>query len=184
MSSDTLNRALERWSLHSPAFVAETATSRVYRVVRGNGLVAALKLLKPEANGDEARGGALMAWYAGHGAAEIYAIDADAVLLRWLGGGSLGDLARSRHDAMATEIFCDVVEKLHAPRLSASPELLPLRQRFESLFATRRIVWPHPAAELLPRAIGIAYRQLDSQIAPQPLHGDLHHDNILRDGED
>lgn len=183
MSSDSLNRALERWSLHTPSPVAETATSHIFRVVRGNGLVAALKLLKPQANGDEARGGALLAWYAGHGAADVYAMDDDAVLLRWLGGGTLGDLARSGHDAMATGIFCDVAEKLHAPRLGALPELTPLRQRFDGLFTTRRILWPRPAAELLPRAIGIAYRQLDSDIAPIPLHGDLHHDNILRDGE-
>ena len=183
--SAALSRALESWSLTNPILVAETITSLVYKVERTDHTAAALKLLKPDIDGDEARGGAMLAWYAGSGAACVYGRSDEAVLMQWLDGESLGDLARSGLDALASNILCDVVEKLHASRATEPPpELIPLRQRFEALFVTNPAAWPHPAADLITRAGEIATDLFARGMPSCPLHGDIHHDNILRSGDD
>ncbi len=177
-----LTRAMQRWSLVRPVPIAETPSSHVYKVLRPSGSPAALKLLKPGAGGDESRGGALLAWYGGDGAAQIYGLAPDAVLLQWLDGEALGDFARSGHDDAATGILCDVVARLHAPRAAAPPELMPLRERFAALFKTGPGAWPRQGRDSVIRAIGIAHRLFDDSAAPAPLHGDVHHDNIINAG--
>lgn len=181
--SPTLADAMERWSLADPAFVTETATSVVYRVGHPGHGPAALKLLKPGAGDDEARGGALLAWYGGHGAAKVFSLTPDAVLMEWLPGGTLGDLARAGRDDLATSILVDVVERLHARRATPPPELTPLRRRFASLFRIGPEPWPPGARPLVARAIGIAQSLLDADAPAELLHGDIHHDNILSAGE-
>jgi streptomycin 6-kinase len=182
--SIALSRALDRWSLTNPLLIAETPTSLVHKVERPDRSPAALKLLKPGIGEDEARGGALLAWYDGSGAATVFGLAEDAVLMQWLDGESLGDLARSGRDTTATDILCDVVERLHTPRDTPPPALIPLRQRFDALFKTHAAAWPHPARDLVARATGIAYGLFDKWMPAQPLHGDIHHDNILRAGND
>ncbi len=179
----SLAAAIERWTLSNPTLIAETARSVIYKVEGVDHGPAALKLLKPETDGDEARGGALLAWYAGLGAVKVFGIAPDAVLMEWLEGESLGDLARSGGDDTATNILCDVVGRLHAQRDTPLPDLMPLRQWFEALFQTGPDSWPLGSRELVARAIDIARDLFDGDLPAQPLHGDIHHDNILRSGD-
>lgn len=181
--SPTPAEAMARWELADPAFVAETATSVVYRVGHAAHGPAALKLLKPGAGDDEARGGALLAWYGGHGAARVFGLAPDAVLMEWLPGETLGDVARAGRDDLTTSILVDVVERLHARRAAPPPELTPLRRRFASLFRTDPRRWPADARPLVARAAAIAEDLLDAAMPAEPLHGDIHHDNILSTGE-
>lgn len=178
----SLATAIERWTLSNPTLITETTGSVIYRVENVDHGLAALKLLKPE--GDEARGGALLAWYAGLGAVKVSGIAPDAVLMEWLKGESLGDLARSGCDDMATNILCDVVARLHAQRDTPLPNLVPLRQWFDALFQIGPESWPVGSRKLVARAIGIARDLFDGELPAQPLHGDIHHDNIWRSGDD
>lgn len=174
-----LSRALARWSLTRPTLIAETNTSLVYRVERTGQPPAVLKLLKPGTGDDERNGGSLLVWYAGNGAAAIFGLARDAVLMELADGETLGDVARAGRDAEATEILCDTVEKLHAPREATPPVgLEPLRQRFEALFRVGAAAWPRQARDLVGRATGIAYNLFDRPMETIPLHGDVHHDNI------
>jgi len=178
-----LSRALARWSLTRPTLIAETATSFVYRVERTGQPPAVLKLLKPGSGDDERNGGSLLVWYAGNGAAAIYGLARDAVLMELADGETLGDVARAGRDAEATEILCDTVGKLHAPREAPPPAgLEPLRQRFEALFRLGAAAWPRQARDLVGRATGIAYNLFDRPMEAIPLHGDVHHDNIAHSG--
>lgn len=177
-------RAVKRWPLSNPTLLAETASSVIYRVDDVEHGPAVLKLLKPDTGGDEARGGALLAWYGGHGAAKVFGVAPDAVLMQWLSGESLGDVARSGRDDIATGILCDVVERLHARRDTPLPDLTPLRRRFDALFRVGPDPWPGGSRALVARAIGIARDLLDGDLPAEPLHGDIHHDNILRAGDD
>lgn len=181
-SPAALAQAIERWALSDPALVAETDGSFVYRADHGKYGPVALKLLKPGMGDDEARGGAMLAWFGGHGAAQVFGLAPDAVLMEWLDGESLGDIARSGQDELATGILIDVVERLHAHRHAPPPELTPLRQRFDALFRMGPDPWPLVSRPLVARAIGIAHALLDVDQPAQPLHGDIHHDNILRAG--
>ena len=181
--SPALSAAVARWALASPSFVTETATSVLYRVDHGEHGPAALKLLKPGAGDDEAQGGAMLAWYGGHGAARVFGLAPDAVLMEWLDGETLGDVARAGRDDAATLLLAEAVERLHARRVAPPPELTPLRRRFASLFRLGPDAWPEKARPLAARATAIAQDLLDANAPAQPLHGDIHHDNILRSGD-
>ena len=82
--------------------------------VRHDGEAAMLKIaVHPE----EMRGGAIMAWYRGGGAAGVLVHDEVAVVLERLEGPqSLAVMARSGEDAAACNILCETVARLHAPR--------------------------------------------------------------------
>lgn len=174
-----LSRAMIRWSLTKSTLVAETATSWIFRVEQNGRNYAVLKILKPENAADERRGSHLMNWYGGEGAATVFDTHGDTLFMEWLDGGTLGDAVRAGHDAEATIAVCTVVANLHRPRAEAPDDLIPLRQRFEALFTTNVRAWPHTARDLYARASGIALKLFDKPTPSIPLHGDLHHDNIM-----
>ena len=124
---------------------------------------------------EESDGHVLMRWWDGDGAARVLA-EADGVLLleRALGTRSLGDMARGGEDDAATRILCAVAARLHAPRPRPVPALVPLRAWFRALA-------PAAAAHggLLARAHATAEALLADPRDVVPLHGDLHHDNVL-----
>ncbi|MGV8853887.1 MAG: aminoglycoside phosphotransferase family protein [Devosia sp.] len=174
-----LSRAMIRWSLTKSTPIAETATSWVFRVEQNGRNFAVLKILKPLAAHEERRGSMLLNWYGGEGAATVFDMHGDTLFLEWLDGGTLGDAVRAGHDDQATIALCSLVASLHRPRADPPEILLPLRERFAALFATDARAWPHTARDLFARAGGIALKLFDRPTAQIPLHGDLHHDNIL-----
>jgi streptomycin 6-kinase len=133
------------------------------------------------ANGEEERrGGSLMVWWDGEGAAEVFAAEDPAILMERLSGShSLAAMAEGGEDDEATRILCRTAMRLHAPRAAAPPAtLFPLPRWFASLW---------PAAEThggtYARAAVVAHELLASPREAAVMHGDLHHDNVL-DGED
>lgn len=169
---------VDRWKLSEPVLVAETATSWVFKVSR-RGSAAALKLIKPEALEDERRGGPMLVWYGGEGAARVYEIEDAAVLIEWLNGHALSELVYQGKDATATDIICQIATQLRAGRAEPPPNLMPLPERFKPLFNTDRGAWPFAARDLVVRAQIVARQLLETMDEQVPLHGDLHHDNIL-----
>ena len=174
-----LSRAMIRWSLTKSTPVAETPTSWIFRVEQNGRNFAALKILKPLAAEEERRGSMLLGWYGGEGAATVFDTHGDTIFMEWLDGGTLGDPVRAGRDDEGTIAICTVVSNLHRPRADAPDGLLPLRDRFQTLFDTDVRAWPHTARDLYARAGGIAFKLFDRPSAQIPLHGDLHHDNIL-----
>jgi streptomycin 6-kinase len=174
-----LSRAMIRWSLTKSSLVAESERSWIYRVEQNGRSSAALKILKPLAMEEEGRGARLMNWYGGEGAATIFDINGDTIFMEWLDGGSLGDPVRAGRDDEGTVAICTVISNLHRPRPDAPDDLVPLRERFQALFDTDVRQWPHTARDLYARAAGVALRLFDKPAPSIPLHGDLHHDNIM-----
>lgn len=174
-----LSRAMIEWSLAKSSPLRETATSWIYRVEWADGTPAALKLFKPDAD-EERRGAALLEWYGGKGAARVFGRNEDAVLMEWLRGRPLSDLVRIEDDEGAAEIVAETVAALTAERDDPPPgTLIPMRKRFAALLDARQDAWPPPGRDLFARAVGIAMSLLERPAAELPLHGDLHHDNIL-----
>jgi streptomycin 6-kinase len=131
-------------------------------------------MLKVSDDPYEARAEALMRWWAGDGAAPVLACDADAlVMARAAGPRSLLDLAQ-RDDAEATRILCHVARRLHARRGPLPPGLVPLKEWFTPLLTLGPV-----QDGLLARAAGIARELLATPRDVVPLHGDLHHENVL-----
>lgn len=174
-----LSRAMIRWSLTKSTPVAETPRSWLFRVEQNGRNFAALKIIKPEASKEEGRGVRLLQWYEGDGAATVFDTHGDTIFMEWLDGGTLGEPVRGGKDDEGTIAIATVVASLHKPRPDAPEGLEPLRDRFQALFDTDVRAWPRTARDLYARSAGIALKLFDKPSAIVPLHGDLHHDNIM-----
>jgi streptomycin 6-kinase len=172
---------LERWQLIPDGDPIITRGSRLLPV-RMVDMPAMLKIALDE---EEKFGGALMAWWNGQGAARVFAHEKDALLMeRAEGPSSLLDVALTGKDDEASRIICDVVARLHAPRLGPSPALVPLAEWFQAL--PLAVIHDSTCGRRHGRSGGIfplcaatAARLLESPQDVVVLHGDIHHRNIL-----
>ena len=162
---------LRRWRLTPDGDPIVTHSSRLLPV-RRDGAPAMLKIA---VEAEEKRGGLLMAWWDGQGAARVLAQDGKALLLeRAEGKDSLLDMAVNGRDDEASRIICAVIARLHAPRGPPPPDLIPLARWFQDLA-------PAAAAHggILTLCTATSRRLLDSPQDVVVLHGDIHHGNIL-----
>jgi streptomycin 6-kinase len=160
---------LAAWRLEADGALITTRSSWVLPVRRGTPMM--LKLARIP---DERSGYALMRWWNGQGAAEIFEAASDALLLERAGGSrSLAALAWSGEDDRAAAILCETAARLHARRSGPYPDLHPLETWFQPL-----LDFSDPPA-WLRKSADIARALLAAQQAITPLHGDLHHDNVL-----
>lgn len=178
MPQDPFRLWLTRWRLVPDGEAFSTPpTGSLLLPVLSDGAPAILKIATAE---EEIRGAILMVWYAGDGAAMVLAHDGPALLLERLSGQrDLAEMARSGRDDEATRIICATAARLHAERGRVPPDtLIPMATWFRQL---------EPAAARYGGVLtksAMAARQLLAE--PQevvPLHGDIHHGNILDGGE-
>jgi streptomycin 6-kinase len=172
---------LERWQLTPDGDPIVTRGSRLLPVRAGS--VPAM--LKIALDAEERFGGALMSWWGGEGAARVFAHEEDALLMeRAEGTCSLLDMALTGQDDEASRIICNVVARLHAPRLSPPPVLVPLAEWFQALpLAAVKYggcrEYHGESGDIFGRCIAVADRLLQAQQDVVVLHGDIHHRNIL-----
>lgn len=122
---------MQRWRLEPDGRAFETLSS-LLMPVRYQGIAAMLKIAREK---EEKFGGLLMCWWQGESAARVLAWHAESILLeRAQGENSLTQWVRDGADERATEILCQVIAGLHAPRVQRLPELIPLHQWFDSLW--------------------------------------------------
>lgn len=162
---------IQAWDLVPEGSPVVTHSSRLLPV-RWQGLPAMLKVATVS---EEKRGGLLMRWWDGLGAAKVYANDGDAVLLeRAHGTRSLLTMAMSGDDDAASRIICGTVRTLHRPHTKPYPELVPLDIWFRALETAST---SHGGA--FATAHAVAKPLLDAPLETGALHGDIHHSNIL-----
>ncbi len=162
---------LARWEL-VPDGEAITTPSSLLLPVRHCGQPAMLKIAREE---EERCGGRLMAWWDGDGAARVLAHDDGVLLLeRLTGPRTLAAMVAAGDDDEASRILCTVISRLHAPRRSPPPELVPLSRWFEALAPAAR-----SQGGLLAEADAAARDLLGDPRESVVLHGDIHHGNVL-----
>ncbi|MBB3128571.1 streptomycin 6-kinase [Paenibacillus rhizosphaerae] len=158
----------------------------VIRVKRSNGKPAVLKssFMKDELS----REVSVLRAYEGRGA--IHVLDADkewgVALLESADPGT--PLSSIEDDARATGLFCEVFRRLHLPAPTGS-RYPSMRQHFAAIERYRERFDDVNIAALLPMNwVENAEECLAYLIATTSenvlLHGDLHHENILRHGEE
>ena len=163
------------WRLTPDGAPIVTATGALLPVVRDGQPAMLKRFTDPE----EAIGAALLRWWDGDGAARILAEADNAILMeRATGSVSLTTLSLSGEDDRACRQICATAAHLHADRPAPLPALTPLDRYFRALLETSP--GEHP---FLDRAAAEARRLLDDPRDIRPLHGDLHHGNILDFGE-
>jgi len=154
----------------------------VTAVRQGDGSPAVLKLGLPgsEHLADEA---AALEAFAGRGAVQLLAFDAErgALLLERAIPGELARTLVPRRDVDATQALIEVMHQLHVD----PPPGCPLPQLEADRVSFVEHLRRFPDAGPLPRdLVELALRLFDELCATAPrqvvLHGDLHHDNLLR----
>ncbi|MGI5213077.1 aminoglycoside phosphotransferase family protein [Plantactinospora sp. CA-290183] len=178
---ETLAQTCRDWQL-TPDRPYELAYHYVTAVTCADGTRAVLKLGVPSGESLRTEAPTLDAW-AGRGAVRLLRADLDrgALLLeRAEPGDRLRDLVPAR-DTEATSIAVDVLRKLAVPPPPGCPlpDLLTLAQGFDDHLARFGDGGPLPT-DLIVRANGLMRELCASAPERMVLHGDLHHDNILR----
>jgi streptomycin 6-kinase len=165
-----------RWRFIAEGHPFETHSSWLRYGTR-DGTPCVLKIYKP--GSDEAPGARFLRAHEGCGVVRVLeSANGAALLERARPGTSLDMLCAQGRDDEATHILCDTVERMQSAR--ASIEDWPTVASNGSEFSRYR-----PAGRLTQAVIDRAaetFRALcTSQRDPVLLHGDLHHENILRD---
>lgn len=155
----------------------------VARAIRADGSPAVLKLGVPQAGHLTVEAAALRL-FAGHGAVRLLEYDAGrgALLLELADPGTPLRTLVPERDEEATAILIDVMRRVHRPVPADCPlpELVDReRDSFSGYLRT------HPADSPLPRDLvqraGRLFEELCASATERVvLHGDLHHDNVLR----
>lgn len=163
---------LTTWQLARDGDVITTPRGQLYPVHLPDGSAA---MLKVSTDAEERSGHRLLRWWDGDGAARVLAHDGPALLMeRAVPGDCLRDMSIQGRDAQATAILCGVLERLHRPRGAPPDGLLDLNRWFSDLLTP-----PITLSPLLEQCRSLAMTALEAQIEARPLHGDLHHDNVL-----
>lgn len=169
------------WNVRDPELIAETFSSRIWKVRLADGGPAIVKALKPfDDVADELRGAHYLSWRDGAGAVRLLGLEGRQMLLEHAGDRLLADELNEQGDRHATDIANEVLARLFSPSDAPPPaDLQPLRQRYESLFNKARADRDAGVDSLYVEAAAIAERLLSNPYELRVLHGDLHHDNIL-----
>jgi streptomycin 6-kinase len=159
----------------------------VVAVTRADGSAAVLKVGLP-GDGHLAVEAAALRAYGGRGAVRLLEYDADrgALLLERADPGTPAKALVPHDDAAALAALLAVGRELHAAPVPADgvlPDLSLLRRSFDRYLRT------YPEDRPLPRRlVESAGRLFNELCASAPtravLHGDLHHENVLRSGTD
>nr|WP_254444590.1 aminoglycoside phosphotransferase family protein [Ruegeria arenilitoris] len=178
--TDPRDEFLAKWQLTFPVLVAETDQAQVWRVVQADGRFAALKLYRRSDRGNETHGSSLLRLWQSRGAVRIVQDEKSAVLMDWLDGPSLGDLARAGRPDAALAVLAKIAGRLHHAPVVKDAELKPLHEVFDPMFSCQfSLNCPSDFRRDMVRAMHLARTLLTSQPIATALHGDLHPDNVI-----
>jgi len=168
------------WRIVGARLVSDGIGGKVWRAERAHSGLAALKQASPAALREIDGAAGFLRWADGDGIVRLFGRSGDLLLLEWAGEDTLAAHLERHGDDSATLIAAEVLQRLHTARDAPPPAALtPLHETFAALFlkaeadsrAGRRTQFVEAAARA--RAL------LSSQRDVRPLHGDVHHANIL-----
>ncbi|MCM2523701.1 APH(6) family putative aminoglycoside O-phosphotransferase [Stenotrophomonas maltophilia] len=162
---------LSRWRLRRDGPAICTPHARLWPVLTAAGAPAMLKISSEREEQNSYR---LLRWWDGDGAARLLAHEGPAILIERAEGDSLRQRSIAGDDDACTTVLCQVLQRLHRPRSARPAELVCLRRWFADLLQPRAALPP-----LLEQCRSLAEGVLRDEQEIQPLHGDLHHDNVL-----
>lgn len=172
-----LKKYITHWNLTGIGNLQKTKTGIVVEAL-WSGMPCILKISQD--NGDE-QTASVLRHYDGYGAVNILAESGEAALLECAQPGvHLSELVSKGRDEQATEIICDVIQKLHSKKLFSGnyKSVADLQSGFSRYLESQSDIIPR---ELVQKAKDIYQELASSQSAVILLHGDLHHDNVLFD---
>ncbi|MDP9840215.1 streptomycin 6-kinase [Neorhizobium huautlense] len=169
-----------RWRIRSFHLIADTRSSYVYRVQCDDRTNAIVKQLKPSGL-HELPGFDFLDWRGGNGTVRLLDRTETAALLEDAGMVMLRDYRLTHGEDASNGVVVDVLNRLHAISSAPHPaELMPLKRHFQSLYV-RAADANDPLADVFAYCTAMADDLIATQENIRPLHGDLHHENIIAD---
>lgn len=173
---------LRRWRLSDPVLIADTHSSHVWRARTNRGETVILKRLKPEGSAERI-GFEFLRWRDGQGTVRLLEATDDCALLEDVGALTLARVFGAARDIEATSVILSLLPELHSAMSRPAPRgMMPFADHAKALFALEERGGEH--REICGWAAAEARSLLAQTHDVRPLHGDLHHDNILFDGKD
>ena len=181
-SHDALNqsagRLIARWNLTDPVPIARTAMALVLKVTRPDGSPAVLKCLSSLGRSEEGTAPWVLDALGPEGAVQVLGSDEAGHLLEHCAGPQLLHWPNGREDRAAVPVIADIVRRMHA-RVRKRPDGVP--SLAERCLALDRAI---PLADEAHRSVLRQAREVAHDLLaterPSLLHGDLHHENIMR----
>ncbi len=168
----------KRWHLEDATLIADTFTSHVFRA-RQHGQSVIVKCLKPRGE-DELHGIDYLRWRGGHGAVRVLDLTGTNCLMEDAGEMSLLKYHQAKGDAAAHAELARFLPDLFAPHPRPAPATLPsLHDALSDLFRLAAKLDHRECDEPIRLAASLAERLLASQTTIRPLHGDIHHGNLV-----
>ncbi|MEP3197206.1 MAG: aminoglycoside phosphotransferase family protein [Lentilitoribacter sp.] len=180
MSDIDLN-ILEEFDVSSPLLIAETAIAKVWRVKRSDNTLAALKVYKGPDMLNEAAGVVYLQNCNGEAAARIYQSSTNAFLMEYLGGQTLGDLTLCGEDHEAANILVETAKRLRRVKFDQHYDWPKLDEWIKELIDLKRgSSWSDKNWQHIVLCRQLAKKLISNQTDISVLHGDLHHNNIMK----
>ena len=117
---------LSAFEVTRSSFIERTAIASIWRVQRADGTDAAPKIYHRKDMRNEAAGFDWLVAQDGLGKARLYGRCGHAVLMEWLGGPSLGDMARAGQIEQADATLVELANSIHQKRCTPFADL-PMR---------------------------------------------------------
>lgn len=176
----TLPPCPANWRITGATLVSDGIGGKVWRADRADGSLAALKQASPAALREIDGAAGFLRWADGDGAVRLLGREGHFLLLEWAGDDSLADHLERHGDDSATEIAAAVLQRFHAMRDGPLPAgLTTLHDNFASLFLKAEGDRRAGRHTQFVEAAECAQALLSGQRGIRPLHGDIHHANIL-----
>ncbi|WJR67379.1 aminoglycoside phosphotransferase family protein [Neorhizobium sp. CSC1952] len=180
MTAKNISAFPPEWRIESADRIADTVAGTVYEVSRAGGEIDIVKVLKPKVLADNLRGVDFLEWRDGVGAIRLLARSENVILLEHAGRETLRDRIATHGDEQATRIAAEVLVEYHRPSVTPPPAgLLPLSGYFASLFRKAGEDRKEGIESPYLEAAAMAEELISDQRDIKPLHGDLHHENIM-----
>lgn len=169
---------VDAWDLSEPILLARTTMGLVQRVTCSDGTLAVLKCLSETGKREEGTAPSVLNAFAGSGAVRVLKADEGAHLIEFCAGPQVLSLKDGHHDEVAMPILAEVVAHLRINGDQRPFGVPTLSERCETIDRVLNVV---SGIDSIPfqRAREIADRLLADE-RPTLLHGDFHHENVLR----
>lgn len=179
--SDVNPKILDEFNVSSPLFIAETAIAKVWRVTRSDKSLAALKVYKGDDMRNEGPGVAFLQSCNGQGAAKIFQIGKNAFLMEYLDGLTLGELTRRGDDREAAQKLVETANQLQKVLFDQNYRWPKLEDWVVGLMELERgASWTDENWRHIEVSRHLTKELTSTQKDVCVLHGDLHHDNIIK----
>lgn len=171
-----LNYYCNEWKLSEPERIAKTFTSDVYKVKFNNEHVV-LKILNEKGKQFESKGAAVLRCLNGNGTVRLLQADFGAHLLEFIDGPQLKSMVDQGNDDLAMDVVCDLINKIHSYSGPVPPDLISMKRNFRSLFERNN---SESENSIFKRGADLARELIATAKNVRVLHGDIHHENILK----